>query len=65
MIQFYMDVGDEYLTVSQVAERYQKKPHQIRYAIKTGVVKAIKPNWEVFILTESIPETWKRREGQD
>lgn len=50
---------EKYLTVGQVCEQYNKKPHQVRYAIKTGILKAFKPNWEVFILADSIPEDWE------
>lgn len=49
----------KWLTIRQVAEMYGKKEYQIRYAIKTGRLKAVKPNWEIFIDADSIPEEWQ------
>lgn len=53
---------NKYLTIKDAAKLYNKKPHQIRYAIKTGLLEYIKPNWEIFIVKDSIPKDWKREE---
>ncbi|MCK9471805.1 MAG: hypothetical protein M0Q88_08645 [Bacilli bacterium] len=53
-------VKDKYLTIGQVSEQYNKKPHQVRYAIKTKKLQIVKPNWEIFILKDSIPKEWKK-----
>lgn len=58
-------MGEKYLTISQAAEMYNKKPHQIRYAIKTGIIKSFKPNWEIFIIADSIPEDWIIKDKED
>lgn len=50
---------NKYITIKQAAIKYNKKEYQIRYAIKTGKIKVIKPNWEIFILEDSIPSSWK------
>lgn len=57
--------NSKYLTIKQAAKLYNKEEYQIRYAIKTGKIKAIKPNWELFILADSIPEEWKQDMQQD
>lgn len=58
----YVVVEEKYLTIGQVSKLYNKKPHQIRYAIKQNRLKVFKPNWEIFILRDSIPKDWKLRE---
>lgn len=47
-----------FLSISEVARIYRVPPASVRYAIKTGKLRAIKVGWVWVIRREDLPPTW-------
>ena len=46
------------LSIKQVAEKYNKTPTQVRYAISQGRLKCSKIGWIWYIDEEDLPDKW-------
>ncbi len=48
----------EYLTIKQVAKQYGVEEHQVRYAISTDKIVAMKVGWQWLIPKDKLPDKW-------
>jgi hypothetical protein len=58
-------LGEQVLTVKQVADRYQDQnitARQVLYAIKSKKLQATKYGWQWFVEEINLPETFPLRE---
>lgn len=47
-----------FITFSQICQKYNKTGSQVRYAIQQGRLKAIKIGWQWFFDKNELPKTW-------
>jgi hypothetical protein len=50
--------SSSYLTLREVADRYGKEEHQVRYAVRAGYLKPIKKGWMLLFKRKGLPKKW-------
>lgn len=51
-------IGDDYITVGELADKFDKTYTQAYYLIKTGKIKAERLGWQYIIHISDIPKEW-------